>query len=68
MTDRPAAVSRSPTAPPAMATNGHFASIGDHSDKAAYEHGVQVVDENKEFKYASFTPLGIARRLVDSHS
>lgn len=35
-----------------MATNGHFASIGDHSDKAAYANGVQVVDENKEFKYA----------------
>ncbi|KAF9885099.1 Dynamin-like GTPase that mediates homotypic ER fusion [Aspergillus nanangensis] len=33
-----------------MATNGHFASIGgDSSDKTAYEHGVQVIDENKEF-------------------
>ena len=36
-----------------MATNGHFASLGgDSSDKTAYEHGVQVIDENKEFKYA----------------
>lgn len=37
-----------------MATNGHFASVGDQNDKTAYEHGVQVVDENKEFKYACF--------------
>lgn len=36
-----------------MATNGHFASIGDHNEKAAYEHGVQVIDEAKEFKYES---------------
>ncbi|GAT28409.1 ribose/galactose isomerase [Aspergillus luchuensis] len=34
-----------------MATNGHFAAIGNgSSDKTAYEHGVQVIDENKEFK------------------
>lgn len=34
-----------------MATNGHFAAIGvEGSDKLAYEHGVQVIDENKEFK------------------
>ncbi|PYH99306.1 root hair defective 3 GTP-binding protein [Aspergillus ellipticus CBS 707.79] len=33
-----------------MATNGHFAAIGNGaSDKTAYEHGVQVIDENKEF-------------------
>lgn len=36
-----------------MATNGHFASIGgDSSDKTAYSHGVQVIDGDKEFKYA----------------
>lgn len=34
-----------------MATNGHFAAIGVDNDKTAYEHGVQVIDENKEFKY-----------------
>ncbi|KAL2848033.1 protein sey1 [Aspergillus pseudodeflectus] len=33
-----------------MATNGHFAPIGsDSSDKTTYEHGVQVIDENKDF-------------------
>lgn len=36
-----------------MTTNGHFASVGDHNDKTAYDNGVQVVDENKEFKYVS---------------
>lgn len=34
-----------------MATNGHFASIGAESDQGAYEHGVQVIGEDKEFKY-----------------
>lgn len=41
-----------------MDSNGHLASVGSASDKAAYEHGVQVIDENKEFKYVFFlTPL-----------
>lgn len=43
-----------------MATNGHFAPIGsDSSDKTTYEHGVQVIDENKEFKYVSLPPVQI---------
>ncbi|KAI0455984.1 RHD3/Sey1 [Xylaria acuta] len=29
--------------------NGHFAAVGDAPTKAQYEHGVQVVDEDKEF-------------------
>lgn len=33
--------------------NGHFATIGADADAASYEHGVQVIDENKEFKCAS---------------
>jgi hypothetical protein len=33
--------------------NGHFATVGDNGDSASYEHGVQVIDENKEFKYGS---------------
>jgi len=37
-----------------MDSNGHLASVGSASDKAAYEHGVQVIDENKEFKYVFF--------------
>lgn len=49
MTERPSGLNRNPTAPPVMA-NGHFASA-EQGDTAAYEHGVQVIDENKEFKY-----------------
>jgi hypothetical protein len=52
MSDRPSGLGRNPTAPPVMA-NGHFATVGDNGDSASYEHGVQVIDENKEFKYGS---------------
>ena len=55
MSERPSGLGRTPTAPPIMA-NGHFATIGDHADTAAYEHGVQVIDENKEFKYDRISP------------
>ncbi|KKA19276.1 Protein sey1 [Rasamsonia emersonii CBS 393.64] len=48
MADGPHAVSSDTTAP-SVGTNGHFASIGDHNDPAAYEHGVQVIDEDKQF-------------------
>ncbi|TRX89404.1 hypothetical protein FHL15_009702 [Xylaria flabelliformis] len=29
--------------------NGHFAAVGDAPNKAQYGHGVQVIDEDKEF-------------------
>jgi hypothetical protein len=51
MTLRPRAGSRSQTAPSKMAVNGHFSSVGD-TGVADYEHGVQVIDEEKEFKYS----------------
>jgi hypothetical protein len=38
------------TAPEGMAVNGHFASAGQNGS-ANFEHGVQIIDENKEFKY-----------------
>lgn len=48
---RPRAESRSFTAPSLIGMNGHFASVGDAAhDPKAYEHGVQVIDEDKEFK------------------
>lgn len=48
---RPRAESRSLTAPSMIAMNGHFASVGNAAhDPKAYEHGVQVVDEDKDFK------------------
>lgn len=50
MSERPSGPARNTTAPPVMA-NGHFAAIGDNTDAASYEHGVQVIDEDKEFKY-----------------
>ncbi len=31
--------------------NGHFSAVGDKPDDSKYEHGVQVIDEDKEFKY-----------------
>lgn len=35
-----------------MNANGHFASVGQNG-KADFEHGLQVIDEDKEFKYAA---------------
>lgn len=54
-----------------MATNGHFA-FGDVNDMAAYQHGVQVVNESKEFnpnvsQYLSIenvTPAGFNYHLI----
>ncbi|KAJ5960642.1 uncharacterized protein N7479_007792 [Penicillium vulpinum] len=45
---RPSGLERSPTAP-SILSNGHFASIGAEGDAASYEHGVQVIDGDKEF-------------------
>ena len=33
-----------------MMMNAHFANVGDDAGKEAYEHGVQVIDEDKVFK------------------
>ncbi|KAJ5937867.1 Protein sey1 [Penicillium verhagenii] len=72
MTERPSGLGRTPTAPPVMA-NGHFATIGNNADAAAaYEHGVQVIDGDKEFnpnlaKYLSLedvTPAGFNYHLI----
>jgi hypothetical protein len=35
-----------------MEVNGHFSALGDKNED--FEHGIQVVDEDKEFKYVSF--------------
>lgn len=43
---RPAGAARHPTAPSVMTMNGHFAGTGDNQD---FEHGVQIIDENKVF-------------------
>lgn len=53
---RPSMNIRSATAPQYMAVNGHFASSGQNGH-ANFEHGVQVIDEDKEFKYATLCSL-----------
>jgi hypothetical protein len=45
---RPGTV-RHPTAPGSM-MNAHFAGVNEDASKEAYEHGIQVVDEDKVFK------------------
>jgi hypothetical protein len=40
--------------------NGHFASVGDEPTKLQYEHGIQVIDGEKEFKFvASFLATSV---------
>ncbi|KAB2579295.1 GTP-binding protein sey1 [Lasiodiplodia theobromae] len=34
---------------PSVVMNGHFAAVGEKATPEQYEHGVQVIDENKEF-------------------
>ncbi|KAK8107654.1 SEY1 [Apiospora kogelbergensis] len=45
--------------------NGHFASVGDEPSKAHYEHGIQVIDGDKEYntslnKYLEVTDVAEA--------
>jgi hypothetical protein len=44
--------------------NGHFSSVGDTPGVVNFEHGVQVIDEDKEFKYA--LPTTIPRQPAES--
>lgn len=47
---RPTSATRTPTAPPVMSTlNGHFASPGDNAQQTSFEHGIQVIDGDKNF-------------------
>lgn len=48
-TPRRPSASRYPTAPSVMTMNGHFANVGDEPTKEQYEHGIQVIDGDKEF-------------------
>lgn len=50
---RPSHNIRHPTAPSVMSVNGHFANMGENPTKEQYEHGIQVINENQEFKYAT---------------
>jgi hypothetical protein len=57
---RPSAASRFPTAPSVMTMNGHFAGVGDAPTKEQYEHGIQVIDEDKSFKYAAICQITVS--------
>ena len=47
-----------------MTMNGHFAGVGDAPTKEQYEHGIQVIDEEKEFKQLRYEiDLRVLRRL-----
>lgn len=49
---RPANSTRHPTAPTIMSVNGHFANMGEKPTAEQYEHGIQVINEDQEFKYS----------------
>ena len=48
--NRPPATARQSTAPSVLTVNGHFAGVGETPTKSKYEHGIQVIDENQNFK------------------
>lgn len=48
---RPSNNIRHPTAPSVMSVNGHFANMGEKPTKEQYEHGIQVINADQEFKY-----------------
>ena len=54
-------IPRSHTAPNKMAVNGHMASVGKAANgingTGSFENGVQVIDEDKEFKYVRFKKI-----------
>ncbi|KAH7089558.1 RHD3/Sey1 [Paraphoma chrysanthemicola] len=56
---RPGTV-RHPTAP-SMMMNSHFAGVGDDVSKEAYEHGIQVIDEDKVFNPNISTYLNLEK-------
>jgi hypothetical protein len=47
-----------------MTMNGHFASVGDAPANQQYEHGIQVIDEEKEFKYAGKPSFCLCKILI----
>lgn len=66
--NRPLPNNRHPTAPSIMTVNGHFANVGETPTKEQYERGIQVINEDQEFKYGQSPPrrmiLTIAHILV----
>jgi hypothetical protein len=46
---------------PSLMMNAHFAGVGENAPKEAYEHGIQVIDEDKMFKYVSILRVAFGR-------
>ncbi|KAH7112155.1 RHD3/Sey1 [Dendryphion nanum] len=46
---------------PSLMMNAHFASVGEDASKEAYEHGIQVIDEDKLFNNNLSTYLNIEK-------
>ena len=42
---------------PGKIMNGHFASVGEEASREQYAQGIQVIDEDKNFKYAPLIAL-----------
>ena len=50
-----------------MTVNGHFASVGATPTMEQYERGIQIINENQEFKYVPVlnVPHFFACSLID---
>ncbi|KAF2269011.1 GTP-binding protein Sey1 [Lojkania enalia] len=46
---------------PSLMMNSHFASVGEEASKEAYEHGIQVIDEDKAFNDNLSTYLNLEK-------
>ena len=47
--DRRPSNAKHPSAPSLM-MNSHFVPVGESPSREQYEHGIQVIDEDKQFK------------------
>jgi hypothetical protein len=45
----PISGARHPTAPTVMTMNGHFGAVGEAASKETFEHGIQIIDQEKVF-------------------
>ena len=60
---RPSVNERATTAP-SVTMNGHFANVGDNPSKETFGRGVQVIDEDKNFKYVLSCILQVLGSVV----
>lgn len=55
---RPQINGRHPTAPEIATMNGHFSGVGEDGSKEQYENGIQVIDEDQNFKCVQQNAFG----------